>query len=366
MLDGTGGGCAGRAATSALCSAHARIVGRMKIAADVDTGIDDALALVYLSQWAASAGAELAVTTSAGNCTARQAAANSVEVLRACGTYPEPHGDVTVGAAAPLSVELTTTPETHGPTGLGYHRTRSSAPPRGGASPSGSAGAAVAAWWGAERLLVAGPATNLAHGLAPDVTVMCGAFDYPGNTTATAEWNAWVDPHALSQALSSLRDARVPHRICPLNVTERVLLYPERLDLWCRTLRGQGRSELAGLLEDALRFYFEFHQHVGVGYCAQIHDLAAAMVMLGTVAYRTRPGYVSVALDGELRGTTSVRWASDEVHPEGNHQARGEGEASGCSSGAPMATDIVVELDAEGVFAEFERVVLGIRAGLTP
>lgn len=298
----------------------------MKIAADVDTGIDDALALIYLSHWARTTGADLVVTTSAGNCTAPQAAANSMDVLNASGSAGTP---VTVGALAPGGVELTTTPETHGPDGLGYHHTHATPPD------TGSAAAAIQAWRGADRLLVAGPATNLAHGHAPDVTLMCGAFDYPGNTTPTAEWNAWVDPQGLEQALRTLDTASVPHRICPLNVTERVLLHPDRLYYWCDTLRKQGREELASLLENALRFYFEFHESVGVGYCAQIHDLAAAMVMLGTVNYRTRAGRVSVAVDGELRGTTTVEW-SDTANAQ-----------------------VVVDLDAEGVFAEFERVVLG-------
>ena len=55
----------------------------MRILADVDTGIDDALALCWL---AARPDVHLAaVTTSAGNTTAHQAAVNSAAVLAACG-----------------------------------------------------------------------------------------------------------------------------------------------------------------------------------------------------------------------------------------------------------------------------------------
>lgn len=298
----------------------------MKIAADVDTGIDDALALVYLSHWARAQGAELVVTTSAGNCSAPQAAANSVDVLRASGVEcPQ----VVVGASAPGEVPLTTTPETHGPTGLGHYLTATPVPQ------PGSAAAAVSAWAGAGKLLVAGPATNLAHGCTGEVTLMCGAFDYPGNTTATAEWNAWVDPHGLRDALRLLETQGVRHTICPLNVTEQVLLHPARLDSWCATLRKQGRGDLAALLDSALRFYFEFHASVGVGYCAQIHDLAAAMVMLNSVSYDAEPCRVHVEVEGERRGTMTR--TGDALGP----------------------TRVLTALDSDAVFAEFERVVLG-------
>ena len=304
----------------------------MKIAADVDTGIDDALALVYLSHWARAEGAELVVTTSAGNCTATQAAANTLDVLRASG---EVNPQVVVGAAEPGGVALTTTPETHGPDGLGYHRTQAATPERG------SAEAAVAAWQGAEKLLVAGPAMNLAHGYVGEVTLMCGAFHYPGNTTDTAEWNAWVDPHGLRDALRAMEAEGVRHTMCPLNVTERVVLQPARLQGWCAALRKQGRGQLAALLEDALRFYFEFHESVGD--CAQIHDLAAAMVMLGTVEYEVEACRVDVEVEGERRGTVTCR-----------------------SDGAGMVgpTRVLTGLDPEAVFAEFEGVVLGFRDGV--
>ncbi|KAB3519903.1 nucleoside hydrolase [Corynebacterium sp. zg254] len=308
------------------------------VVADVDTGIDDALALVYLSHLHAQGRIRLRVTTSAGNCGAAQAAANSVDVLKTCGLRVPEDVPVIAGAAAPEHVELTTTPETHGPTGLGYWSTET---PAEDYEPNLTE--ALTSWEGAELVLVAGPASNIIHAEhGARVTMMCGAFDYPGNTTATAEWNAWVDPHALRgtvEADTAEAGTAAGERptICPLNVTERVLLRPDRLERWASVLRRSGKDNLARLMEDALRFYFEFHESVGVGYCAQIHDLAAAMVMLDTVEHRTKPGRVTVDVEGERRGTTSVEWEDTER----------------------ANADILVELAPEDVFREFERVVLG-------
>lgn len=281
------------------------------VVADVDTGIDDALALTYLAHLHRSGDISLKVTTSAGNCTAEQAAANSAEVLAAAGV------DVPVQAGAPVPqvVPLVTTPETHGSTGLGYHVTQA-------AGCEASVERAVDLWEGADFILIAGPATNLAWAAQrrPEVlstariVLMTGAFDYPGNTTPTAEWNAWVDPHALRTALELVPNLT----LCPLNVTEQVLLTPERAHAWGNQL-----------LEDALRFYFEFHEQVGVGYVAQIHDLAAAMVLLRTVDCVVGEERVGVEVDGDRRGTTT--------------------------SGAGHPAAILRELNPADVFTEFER-----------
>ena len=56
------------------------------VVADVDTGIDDALALLWLASLHRRGVLDLHVTTVAGNTTAATAARNSAEVLRLGGT----------------------------------------------------------------------------------------------------------------------------------------------------------------------------------------------------------------------------------------------------------------------------------------
>lgn len=366
-----------------------------RVVADVDTGIDDSLALIYLAGLHSTGEIDLVVTTSAGNTTARQAAVNSAEVLRLAGAADVP---VVAGARSPLKVPLTTTPETHGEKGLGYYSPLDGGGVAGDVGSAGDARAAVELWRGASHILVAGPATNLAWALrhAPEavggaagsgatgsgatgsgtagaeITLMTGAFNYPGNTTPTAEWNAWVDPHALKEVFAAPAstpatvDAPIIARpavrplptICPLNVTEQVLLYPERLRRWQQALRPTC-PELATFLGDALRFYFEFHQSVGVGYCAQIHDLAAAMVMLRRVPCSFYDATVDVEADSPLMRGTTVADRVAEVSASEGAATSGAAEARGTYWNRPANARILESLDPAEVFAEFERVVCG-------
>ncbi|MFE1538401.1 nucleoside hydrolase [Corynebacterium bovis] len=336
----------------------------LSVVADVDTGIDDALALTWLAARHRAGRLRLTVTASAGNTTAALAARNSREVLRVCGLGDLP---VTCGAAAPREVPLVTTPETHGPEGLGHWIPAVGADAPTVADAPDSPDEAVRAWRDAapDHIIVAGPATTLAHAVdhAPDVlrsarvTLMTGAFLYPGNTTPTAEWNAWVDPHALAHVVEHWPEGAPLPTVCPLNVTERVLLRPERLDRITAAVRAGGPGSGAGrpgegplvadFLDAVLRFYFEFHDAVGVGYAAQIHDLAAAQVALGAVGYSTREATVAVGTaDDPLRGTT----VADDPGSAGHW-------------GRPATARILTDLDPEVVFDVYARDLRAAYAG---
>lgn len=303
----------------------ARMGGR--ILADMDTGIDDACALIQL----VGSGAELvAVTTTGGNATARQCALNTGALLDLLG---RPDVEVAVGAQAPLRRPPETTPETHGSGGLGHARL-----PWDEARLSDRD--AVDVWVeelrahpGETTLLCTAPLTNLALALraeprlpelAAGVVIMGGAFLYPGNTTPTAEWNTWCDPDAAKEVLAAfegLPEERLPV-LCPLEVTERIEYTPALLDAlladaghppvgWAADRprqtgpRADTGSALLDVLADALRFYFEFHHDYDQGYVAHLHDLFAAQVALGEAEIATRATVVDVEADSDLlRGTT--------------------------------------------------------------
>ncbi|AKK02212.1 nucleoside hydrolase [Corynebacterium epidermidicanis] len=259
----------------------------VRILLDCDTGIDDALALMYLAGLHRLGEIELVgVTTTAGNTSATQAAINSHFVLAACGvTVP-----VAVGENMPMMLDLVTTPETHGIYGLGYLIPE----------PCDVDFHWMRLWEeDVDKLIVTGPATNAAAWgrINADVTLMGGAYNYPGNTTPTAEWNSWVDPHA-AKSFFQFNSATV----CSLGVTERFTLDPGSL---AEVISALGPAPIATFLPEMLRFYFEFHQAHGEGYLAQIHDLITCMVALGKVPVITRPATIDVeASTGWLRGTT--------------------------------------------------------------
>lgn len=334
---------------------------RLRLLADVDTGIDDSLALVYLAGLHRAGEIELVgISCSGGNTTAAEAARNTKYMLSLCGCSEVP---VVSGFEGPAGIPLTTTPETHGPQGLGYNQV----PPMPLYEPGRGGVADPLALWRSvieraagqgERvhLLITGPLTTYAAALKQcpahvnrlaSVTIMGGAFDYPGNTTEFSEWNFWVDPIALTDVFPSssakqvaLQQPRPIPTIAPLNVTESITVDNSDLAAW-RAISADTSGmdyELFRVVRRSLQFYFEFHQWVGVGYKAQIHDLFAAMVAVGrarcTVAER------------RIAGIEKRIW-------EGRPERRGQVVFDRAGTGA----NIVTSASRRDVMAEFERAI---------
>jgi purine nucleosidase len=310
---------------------------RIPLILDVDTGIDDALALLYACS---SPEAELvAVTCVAGNVDAREVARNTLSVLELAG-----RGDVPVwlGAEAPLVKALQTTPETHGPRGIGY----AELPPARRSLEAGHAADRIAelarAQPGELTLVTLGPLTNLALALEREPTLprllrrhvlMGGAYRAPGNTTPTTEWNIHVDPDAAKKVFAAWASACAasPEVARPLamglDVTERARLLPGHLarlalragatardagDLASEPLRISGAvaaNPLLRFVADALRFYFEFHDRYDGFYGAFIHDPFVVAAALDPGLVRTNPIFVDVEVGpGLAHGMTVADW----------------------------------------------------------
>jgi len=306
---------------------------RIPILLDVDTGIDDAMALLYA---AASPEAEIvAVTCVAGNVDARQVAENTRAVLELAG-----RGDIEValGREVPLVRPLETTPETHGPRGLGY----AELPPAAGALSTRHASDVIVEEArrrpGELTLVTLGPLTNLAVALdrEPELprllkawVVMGGSYRSPGNTAPTTEWNMHVDPEAAKIALDAWEQADQRPLAMGLDVTERAKITPEHVVALARRAgstpddsialaRGEdpmhARSSVAAnpvvrFIADALRFYMEFHSRNDGFYGAFIHDPFAVAAALDRTLVRTEALTVDIELRGSLTsGETVTDW----------------------------------------------------------
>lgn len=272
---------------------------RIPVLIDCDTGIDDALALIYLAALHHEGVIELCgATTTAGNVDVHQTARNTRWVLDHCGLGEVP---VLPGLPGPKQVPLVTTPETHGELGLGYVLPDPADPANPATGEWDTLWRDLLAQHTDLRLIITGPATNLADfGPVPAATtLMGGSYLYPGNTTPTAEWNSWVDPHGARQAFAQ---ATEPITICSLGVTEQFTLDPDTL---AELISALGPAPIAGYLPEMLRFYFEFHRAQGEGYLAQIHDLLSCMIALDRIPFEATDTTVDVETDSELlRGTT--------------------------------------------------------------
>ncbi|MGK8505931.1 nucleoside hydrolase [Nocardia asiatica] len=305
---------------------------RQKIILDVDTGIDDSLALLYLL---GSPEAEIAgIAATAGNVAAEQVAANNLAWLDVCHA---PEIEVALGAPDPLAIPLRTTEDTHGPQGIGYAELPASNRRLSPRSAARMWADLVRAHPGEIVGLCTGPLTNLALALRiePDLpllldrlVIMGGAFNHPGNTTPTNEWNVHVDPEAAKEVFDAF--AAVPARrrpiVCALDITETIEMRPEHLVRLAERAksfpvevvapsdppgtRSAASNPIVRHVTDAVRFYFDFHHAYDLGYLAHMHDPFAAAVALDPGLARTRPATVDVELAGTItRATTVADWA---------------------------------------------------------
>jgi purine nucleosidase len=288
---------------------------RRPVILDVDTGIDDMVALLI-----AATAPELnlrGVTCVAGNVELQHVARNTGALLQMVGRGDVP---VSIGAARPLARRLRTAPETHGPTGTGYAELRGDQP----ALETTDFTAVPAARYieahltrhpGQMTIVATGPLTNVASaaqngvdlaGGAREVIWMGGALAVRGNTTETGEWNACVDPEAAEICLAggSL------DRIFPLDATQQAIF---TLD----DLHRLPETDLAGVVRDALRFYVGYHREAdGIDGC-YLHD---PVTLVGALL---RPDLVTDSRDRRLACDTSsdatvagtVRPADDDPRP---------------------------------------------------
>ncbi|MBI2755290.1 MAG: nucleoside hydrolase [Chloroflexi bacterium] len=312
-----------------------------RILLDCDTGIDDALAILYL---AGLEGVSIVAAGSVhGNVPAPLGALNTLRVLELAGLDDVP---VAVGAARPMAQPLQTAEFVHGEDGLGnihwpMPRRRPSA------EPAAQQIVRLAREQPGELVLLAiGPLTNLGLALLLEpelprllrrVVVMGGAVYRAGNATADAEANVWHDPEAAELALG----AGWPLTLVGLDVTMQVSLAGDALAELQAASSAVGRFAWS-ILQHYLAFYESYY---GARMC-HLHDPLAAGIAVDSSLARYRRTPVHVELRGErTRGATrgSLPWW---LNPP---------------SGEPEV-EVAVEVDAERFVRGFLDVLAGARA----
>ncbi len=282
---------------------------------DVDTGIDDALALLYACAEARER--ILGVSSVVGNVSLAAATRNTRAVLALAGRANVP---VWPGAAAPLSTVASDARAVHGESGLGHAVLPEPPEAAHSAHAVDALVAAAHAHCGRLILVATGPLTNIALAvmrepelprLVKRFVIMGGAYGEPGNVTPSAEFNIWHDPEAARIVFRAFGGpGGTPVVAIGLDVT-RMATYDEA-DLAALARRMAGAPQGAALtrfIEDSSRYYFERMEKRQGQRLFIMHDPLAVAVALDPSLVETRRVDVDVETGGRLTtGATIADW----------------------------------------------------------
>jgi purine nucleosidase len=282
---------------------------------DVDTGIDDALGLLYAC--AAPEATILGVSTVAGNVDLTRATRNTRAVLALAGRADIP---VWPGCTRPIMREPDDASEIHGGSGLGHAVLPEPPANENAGNAIDEIVAAVKAHPGKIILIATGPLTNIAVALMREpqlpklikrLVLMGGAFKVAGNIRPAAEFNIWHDPEAARVVFQSFgADGAAPLVAVGLDVTHQTLLLPEHLADLARRCEGAAHAPaLLRFLEDSTRHYFEFmEKRVGRRHFV-MHDPLAIAAAIDPTLIDTTAVAVDIETTGMLtQGMTVVDW----------------------------------------------------------
>ena len=270
-----------------------------KIIIDTDPGIDDAMA-IHMA-FADPRLEVLGLTTIFGNVTTAIATRNALRLVEMAG-YP---AVVAHGEDNPVDREAYPPADfVHGAEGFG---TIPAAEPTG-APISQSAAAYLceqcAAHPGEIIICAVGPLTNLAVALKHDpaiatnvksVVIMGGSLAYHGNVSACAEANIWNDVAAADAVFAAPWEVTM----IGLDVTEKTQCTPEDF----ATLR-RSAPIIGGFLDDAVQFYFDFHEAKTTKRTCFMHDPSAILAITDPELFGMQDVPLEVVCAGEEIGRT--------------------------------------------------------------
>jgi inosine-uridine nucleoside N-ribohydrolase len=294
-----------------------------KLILDVDTGTDDAVAIMLAALHPAID--LVGITTVNGNIEVEKCTDNTLRVLE----WIE-KGDIPVfeGLAHPIVRDdfpvprvLKRDPKVHMPV---LPLPAPKGQKQGKAAPTYLC-EAVAAQPGEIALVAVGPLSNVAAAIALDpdfvrnvkeLVVMGGAID-KSNITPSAEFNIWADPEAASKVLGAKF-----HKVTlvPLDATHDALVSREQC-AFMRSLDTPAGTASADIVEHRINGY-EANQPTGVPESAPVHDAVCIAALIDSTVIETKFVNVVVETVGEHTiGRTVVDHQHRTTRPANCHVA---------------------------------------------
>jgi len=268
-----------------------------RILIDTDPGIDDACAILL-----ALASPEVSLEGLSivhGNCSLEQGTINALSVLELANAG---HISVAKGCEIPLVQPSLLAPETHGNTGLGHAKLPS---PKNRPILQHGCDFLIETILSSPKeitLVAIGPLTNIALAIRQEprivhaiqeLIIMGGAIRHEGNTTALAEFNTYVDPHAAH----IVYHAGIPTTLVPLDVTYQCILTAQDV-----ARLQEIDSPISTFVKDATQFYMEYHDdYQGIEGCVINDPLALALTFSPELC-----DYREVPVDVDISGGVSM------------------------------------------------------------
>ncbi|HET9301295.1 MAG TPA: nucleoside hydrolase [Propionibacteriaceae bacterium] len=304
-----------------------------RLAIDVDTGTDDALALLYALGHPDLE--VLGISCVTGNVTVDQVVINSCNVLDAAGAGDIP---IAAGAVQPLLERARREGGSHGPDGLGGIELPQTSRQRSPVHAVELLHRLIMDSPEPVTLVTLAPKTNLAMLLTryPEVAasvdqmIFMGGSASEGNTTTVAEFNVWQDPEAARCVIES----SIPTTMYPFELFSRLAVSQGVADRF--RAHDHPAIRLAGDLLHRRRTSSHGSSHDQVGL---LGDAGAMVLLTNPELFVIRELPVHVNLDGIGRGQTVV-----------DHQSR------------QRRTAVALDLDAEQAASAFVKVIDGYAA----
>lgn len=292
---------------------------------DTDGGVDDAMAIIMALN---SPQLDLkAITTVVGNIDVDQAVYNVLRVLSIA--QPDSPPVVARGCEKPLVRPPFNAAGIHGADGLGeLDRFKDAAGtaryPKLTVKSSGENAIdvlleAVQDYGESLTIVPLGPLTNVAAAIQRDaetmkkvgqIVVMGGAVTVPGNISAAAEFNFFVDPDAAQVVMES----GIPIVLVGLDVAMKTPLSRQVVE---DNLRRHP-SRVAQFISDCTEIYMAFYRDNEGFYGCYVHDPLAIGVTIDRDIAKTEPVYMVVETEGRFTTGMSLADRRDRRDEESN------------------------------------------------